>query len=508
MASKVPASHSARQPGIEIAEVTNFSGGPNFRDSPTELAANESYSAYNCTFDERGGVSSRLGYVKRNGSPLGAGVKIVNEFYSTILGAFVTQAGTGLYTADNTTVRKTFTTSDICTFAELAGKVIVGHPVDGLWYSTDGITWTHITSANAPTTANCIATWNAKLFVGMSDGSVHWSNASDPLTWTSTDFNAVWTKDQKPIVALYIGSGQDIQGRPGLLVFKQDSVYRMNDSGTGAYTVLDSSYGAAGPKAVIGVGARVIWIGRGGIFWWREDQASPVAAADLLRPIWRQEELSFANQLGWSAGRRLNRAYFSCSSLNSNVNDLAFEYHPDEEWVTPRSDAMACYSVDASNNTYGGAPGAIGQVYHLDTGGNDDGAAISWYFQTRWLVPNGGFKATIWQARLHGRGVGTMTVRTDYEDSGGNNYSFNLTTSGPQWGSFNWGDGSLWTAATLSLSQAFYNLATCRQFSLRFSGTSSTTAQGRTLIGSVPAPAVGAFGLYGVECLFVPLGLS
>ena len=508
MASKVPASHTARQPGIQAAEITNFSGGPNFRDSPTELAANESYTAYNCTFDERGGVASRLGYVKRNGIALGTGVKIINEFYSPLLNAFVTQSGTGLYTGDNTTSRHTFTTADICTFAELGGKVIVGHPVDGLFYSTDGITWTHITSANAPATANCIATWNAKLFVGMSDGSVHWSNASDPLTWTSTDFNEFWTKDQKPIVALHIGSGQDIQGRPGLLVFKQDSVYRMNDSGTGAYTVLDASYGAAGPKAVVGVGARVIWIGRGGIFWWREDQASPVAAADLLRPIWRAEELSFANQSGWCAGRRLNRAYFSCSTLNSSVNDLSFEYHPDEEWVAPRSDAMTCYSMDANNNTYGGSPTMNGQMYQLDTGGTDDGTAISWSFQTRWLVPNGGFQATVWLARLHGRGAGSMTVRSDYEDSGGTTYSFDLVGSGAHWGSFNWGDGTTWSATTLSETQAFYNLTTCRQFSLLFTGTSTTTATGRTLIGSVPAPSLGAFGLYGIECLYIPLGIS
>ena len=494
-------------PGAEIAEITNFSGGVNFRDSATELAANESYSAYNCTFDERGGVASRLGHTKRNGTPLAAS-PVVNEFFSPLLNEFVTQVGTGLYTGDNTTSRHTFTTNGCVTFAELGGKVIVGHPADGLFYSTDGITWTHITSANAPATANCICTWNAKLFVGMSDGSVHWSNASDPLTWTNTDFNEIWTKDQKPIVALAIGSGQDIQGRPGLLVFKQDSVYRMNDSGTGAYTVLDTSHGAGGPKAVVGVGARVIWIGKGGIFWFREDQASPVAGADLLRPLWRPDQLSFANQGGWCAGRRLNRAYFSFSTSLSSVNDIAVEYNPDEEWVTTRSDGMTCYSMDANDLTYGGSTTANGQMYQLDSGGMDDGAAISWYFQTRWFVPSGGFRAQLWQARLHGRGSGTMAVRADYEDAGGTSFSFNLKASGPTWGSFNWGDGALWTADTLSASQALYNLGTVREFSLRFSGTSNTTSAGRTLVGNLNPPTLGAFALYGIECLFIPLGPS
>lgn len=503
MATRIPRSHPAKLPGIEIGQITNFSGGPNFRDSPTELAATESYSAYNVTFDERGGVQSRLGYTKR-GSSLAASL-VVNDFYSPLLSGFITQVGTSIYFGGSSV--KTFTTNGCVTFAELGGKVIAGHPVDGLWYSTNGTVWTQITSANAPATANCIKTWNAKLFVGMSDGSVHWSAASDPLTWASTDFNEIWTKDQKPIVALAIGSGQDIQGRPGLLAFKQDSVYRINDSGTGAYTVLDTTHGAGGPKAVVGVGARVIWIGRGGIFWWREDQASPVAGGDLLRPLWRPESLSFANQAGWAAGRRLNRAYFSISSTGSSVNDIAIEFHPDEGWVTVGSNAMTCYSMDTSEQTYGGSPTVNGQMYQLDTGGTDDGTAISGLFQTRWLVPNGGFQAQLWQVRLHGRGSGTMTVRADYANGGGVSRQFALKSPGKTWGGSRWGGGT-WSSATLALSESFAGLGTCRQFSLLFSFTANATDSGRTLFGNVSQPSVGEFALYGIEALYIPLGLS
>lgn len=507
MAVRTPkAKPQVRLPGIEVAQLTNFSGGPNFRDSPTELAATEAYSAYNCTFDERGGVQSRLGYAKRNLTPIAAAVP-VNDYFSPLLNVQLTQVGTGLYKGDSTSSVHTFTTADCVTFAELGGKVIVGHPVDGLWSSPDGTTWTHITSANAPTTANCIATWMSKLFVGMADGTLRWSAASDPTTWSATDFNAIWTKDQKPLVALHVGSGQDIQGRPGLLVFKQDSVYRVNDSGTGAYTVLDTAHGAGGPKAVIGVGARVCWIGRGGIWWWREDQAGPFNASDLLRPLWDSMELSFAHQIGWAAGRRLNRAYFSVSTINSSTNDLSFEFHPDEEWIVPRSDAMACYSVDSSGVTYGGSPTVNGQMYKLDTGGTDDGASITGWFQSRWLVPNGGFEAQVWQVRLHGRGSGTMTYRTDYQDAGGKGYLFNLASTGATWGIFTWG-AFTWAGSTLAETQQFAGLGSCRQFSLRFDFTVNTTSTGRTLFGSVPAPSVGAFALYGAEISFIPLGLS
>ena len=430
---------------------------------------------------------------------------VINDYYSPLLGGFLTQAGKDLYFSGSS--RHTFSTTGCLTFAELGGKVIVGHPVDGLWYSTDGVSWTHITSANAPATANCICTWMSKLFVGMSDGTVHWSAASDPTTWAANDFNAIWTKDQKPIVALAVGSGQDIQGRPGLLAFKQESVYRINDSGTGAYTVVDTSHGAAGPKAVVGVGARVCWIGKGGIWWWREDQASPVNASDLLRPLWRNEQLSFSNQSGWAAGRRLNRAYFSCSSLTSNINDIAIELHPDEEWVALRSDAMTCYSIDASELTYGGSTTALGQMYQLDIGGLDDGNPISGWFQTRWIIPNAGFQAQVWQIRLNGRGSGTLEFRKDYKSTG-SDYSFNFLSGG-----FKYDNGVLYDAGNVyvdvatAASESFAGLGTCREFSLRLSFTTTSTASGRQ-IGTSPVTQLGAFGLYGAEILFVPLGLS
>jgi hypothetical protein len=300
---------------------------------------------------------------------------------------------------------------------------------------------------------------------------------------------------------------------PGLLVFKQDSTYRINNPTTGAYTSISTSVGAAGPKAVVGVGTRVCWIGKHGIYWWREDQADPVDASDLLRPLWRREQLSFANQAGWAAGRRLNRAYFSCSTINSNVNDFAVELHPDEGWVAPRSDAMTCYSTSTGGDeaTYGGSPTAPGQMYQLDTGGTDDGQSITGRFQTRWLIPNRGFQAQVWQARLHGRGVGTVTVRRDYEDAGGTAYAFNFAALS---GGFLYDNGVLYDSGadygivTLAESEELDGLGACRQFALRFDFTVNQTVAGRSLPGNTPAPALGAFGLYAVDVLHIPLGLS
>lgn len=506
---------------LDAGAVSDFSAGPNFRDSPSELARNEDYGSYNCTYDERGGAASRLGSKQRNATALGGvGDLVINDVYSQLLGKWITQSGKSLYLDDVDVAVHTFTTSDCVTFCETDNKVIAAHPVDGLWQSADGSTWTQITGANVPTAPLCIAVWEAKLWVGLADGTVHWSAAGDPTSWAALDFNPIWTKDQAPIVNLHVGSGQDIQGRPGLLVFKNESVYRINDPATGAYTVIDYSSGAAGPKAVIGVGARVCWIGKRGLFWWREDQAQPVSASDRLAPVWRPEQLSDANQELWCAGRRLNRALFSCSTVNSSVNDLAFEFHPDQGWVAPRSDAMSCYatSTGAGEITCGGSPTVDGQVWQLDSGGKDGaaadgtgGTAITGWFQMRWVVLNGGFQAQLWLVRIHGRGSGTVYVRADYEDGDevGTSTPFDLNPATGTWDDGTvWDDGADWEPTTLQQTQEFDDLGTCRQFSLRFEFTVSGTGAGRQLFGTAPAPIVGEFGLFGLEYLYVPLGLS
>jgi hypothetical protein len=197
---------------VEIGEIINFSGGANLRDAPSELAPNEAYGSYNCTFDERGGVASRLGYQKRNGVAIAA-AKVVNDFYSQLLGVTITQVGSSIYRADSTSAAKTFSTTGCVTFAEFNALVVAVHPVDGIWTSPDGTVWTKVVAANAPTTGTlCVETWQARLFVGLSDGTLHWSDEGTIATWTATNFVSVWEKNQAPIVALHIGSGQDIQG--------------------------------------------------------------------------------------------------------------------------------------------------------------------------------------------------------------------------------------------------------------------------------------------------------
>lgn len=335
---------TVKSPPLKGGSLRDFSGGPNIRDDASKLADNEVLDSWNCSYDERGNVSSRLGFAKFNATAFSGGV-VQNQYWSSILGAKITQAGKDLYLGTTNTSRKTFsTTTGVATFAEMNSLILCAHPADGLFTSPDGLTWTAVADADAPTTPTCIAAFQNKIFTGDASGKLSWSAAGDGTNWTSTDFNKLWEKDQQGLVNLHVGSGEDIQGRPGLLCFKQESFYRMYDSSTGAYTTVDATVGAAGPLAVVGVGAKVVWIGKRGIFWWREDQLGGTDASDRFAPLWR-DQTNLAKLALWAGGRKGNRAIFSLTRAGSSANDLALEYHTDQDWIAPRSDAMSCYTT-------------------------------------------------------------------------------------------------------------------------------------------------------------------
>lgn len=499
----------SQTPGLEGASVRDFSGGINLRDAAGELGENELADGYNITFDERGGVASRLGYTLFNTTVFSGG-EIVNVFWSQVLGKLITQAGPSLYLDTTNTARKTFTTSETVTFAELNSLVVACHPTDGLYTSTDGVTWTAVADPDAPK-GTCVAVWQSKLFVGCPDGSVRWSDATDPTAWTATSFNKLWEKDQQPIVALHPGSGQDIQGRPGLLCFKQESTYRIDDSATGSYTTVDGTVGAGGPLAVVGVGSRVYAVGKQGVHWWREDQVGMVNASDILRKLWNPAQLDLTSLNSWCAGRQNGRLYVSVRRSGATGNDLAFEHDPDVGWWAPRSDAATSYatSTGTTETLYAGSPAVSGQVLQLNSGGTDNGAAIVGWLQTRWFELNNGYKAQVWQVRVHGRGKGTVTFRTDYAASGGTSRSYDLSSTDVTYDSGLRYDTGVRYAQPVSQSTGqLLSVGVCRQLSLRFDFSANTVYEEPQLLDSGPTPQSGAVAVYGLEWLFVPLGLS
>lgn len=506
---------AATMPGLRGDALRDFSGGPNLRDSPPELAANEVLGSRNITYDERGGAQSRLGHVKQNPDVFPGG-PVVAQAWSKIIDQRITQAGADLYLGDVTVSTHTFTTADPCDFCETKDRIVAAHPVDGIHLSPDGVTWTKVADTAAPGEPLCCAAWQNKVWVGLADGTVQWCAEGDPTVWDSTTdptagSNEIWENDQEAVVALYVGSGQDIQGRPGLVAFKQESCYRINDPATGAYTTISSSIGAAGKNAVVGVGSKVCWVGKHGVFWWREGLVEPVDASDRLAPLWQDSQLNYGQMGVWAAGRKRNRAVFSLTRDGSTVNDLALELHPEMGWIAPHLNAMRCYATSAgsSETLYGGSTSVDGQVYKLESGGTDDGSPIVWRIQTRWVELNGGFQAQVFQIRVHGRGSGTMTVRLDYASAGGTDYPLDLTQDLLMWDTgLAWDSGVRWQVPAFQQTETFDSVGACRQFSLIFTGSSTGTSNAPQVLGASSSPEVGAFGLTAIEYLFVPLGLS
>lgn len=175
-------------------------------------------------------------------------------FYSQALGRIFVQEGLELcrYSSlgASRTVIATFSAAGFCAMTDFGSQLVVVHPIDGV-FTYDGATWT-----NRSTTVkgNCIAAWQNKVWVGGDPSNlprVWWSNAGSAETWTTaTDYVDIRDVDTSEVTALGGGRGMDILGRPGLLVFKYHSTYRINSATTGAYTTLDNRNGAVNDQAI------------------------------------------------------------------------------------------------------------------------------------------------------------------------------------------------------------------------------------------------------------------
>lgn len=498
-----------------LMRIRDFSGGLNLREAPPELAPNESPDLWNVTLDERGGAAKRLGYVKVNGTPFSGGL-VQNLHYSGILSNYVTQAGSSLYLGSTNTARQTFSTGARVGITDFNGKVWAIHPVDGIYSTPDGITWTHIASSPVGT---CIVSWQNRLICNDSSDitRVNASAIGDGTDWT-TGAGHGWNNelrenpnDGSGVLCLASASGVDIAGRPGLIACKRDSTYRLYDSSTGAYQTLDPNIGAASAKSVTTSFGRTVILSRQGIFW--TDGVAPLQKASArVDPLFTPAALNEAQLDLCAAGSFGDRCYFSLPRFGQTHNDLMLEYHPLEGWITTGSNAASCYATFAASTQafYSGSPTVSGQVYQQLKGGADDGAAIASYFQTKWFEPTDGFFTRFRSAKALGRGDFDFYTRKDYQTAQGIHRTVTITRGGFTWNdpSAVWNDpGTLWGPSSfIGYSDKMPSLGTGRSVSFRVEETSTLSTTAPALLGTGTAPEVGAWGLAGVDLLYVALG--
>ena len=488
----------------------DFSGGWNIRDAPTELQANESPDLLNMSLDERGGAVKRLGMVKYNATPFAGGAPPQNLWEWKTKARILTQCGTGLFRDDSATVTKTFTTADRCGFAEFGDEVFATHPVDGLFKSTDGLTWTAV--AGAPK-GSVIIPWQGRL-VSLGDPGnpprLSASKLGDATVWT-TGTDEGWTNDVRELDSLILvaaegGSGVDILGRPGLILFKERSTYRVYDPVTGAYETIDSTTGAASSLATEAMHGRIYVISPKGLFV-TDGVHELKEVSEKISRLFVRVEVNLARLDLWCAGKRNDRLVFSLPRLGSNANNLELEYHPEQAWITPHDSAASCYASFESGTRvlYAGSPTVNGQVYQRDRTGADDGQPISCRVQSKWFEPSTGRFCNFRSVRVFGRGVFTLHRKLDFDQGDGVGFPLILAAGAAVWDESLWDVGS-WGPVNYEDHQDLWSLGQGIAISFELKETSTLTASAPKLLEGVVAAEIGSCALYGLQLQYTPTG--
>jgi hypothetical protein len=501
-------------------EMRDFSGGLNLRDAAPELAKNESPDLWNVTLDERGGVQKRLGYQKYNGALYDGAALVKNAFYWPTGQNLVTQCGAKLYLDTSVTTFHTFTTSARVGMCDFAGKLWIVHPIDGLFQSDGTLAGTTAVAGSPKGSAVCA--WQNRLIVGgdpSNKAELYGSGIGDGTDWLTTTGHG-WTNQLRDgsssgtddlILTVGAANGVDIQGRPGLIVCKRNVTYRVYDSDTGFYQILDSAIGAASALSVVNLSGYTIILSPKGIF--RTDGVTGlVPASTKLDPLFTPGQLAWDQLDLWCAGVKGDRAVFSMPRVGQSANNVALEYHPLQGWIVAGSNAAACYTVYAKNSQklLAGSPSVNGQVYEMDKTGADDGAAIVSRYQIRWVEPTAGHPIRIRRVRVSGNGTFLIDVFKDYDVSSSETVEAQITGNAAVYddaGAVYDNTLSLYGPLKTENYEDFYSLGVCKAFSLRITETSANSGTGvAPLAGS--APTVGAWQMYGLDVSFVPLGLS
>lgn len=338
--------------------IDDFSGGVNLLESPHTLPAPFlPAGCLNVTLRGRS-LCTRFG-TKLAGTLSNASKYIFFSPKFDLFFAYETAAGTlAKYTISGTnqalagrTAVKTFTTNGDIQIVEFAGLLVLVHAVDGVFTSTDGTTWTNRSTTVKGTIIN---TWQNKCWVAGDSSNpsrVWWCNAGDATTWTTaTDFVDIREVNDRSVSALGVAGGMDVVGRGGLLVFKNESAYRIYSSATGAYTTIDAGRGAGGALAVTAAQGYVYCANQWGVY--RMDGDKVTTISDPVRPGWETGRETSGPVLAWSAW---DRVYFSNTAGDAAARKLHWELIPERGAWFPHgfNTAAGSYTQPLSVARYG-----------------------------------------------------------------------------------------------------------------------------------------------------------
>lgn len=540
-------------PGARRIQLDRHDGGLNLRDAPSKMGADESPEAVNVTLDERGGVTCRLGLSQLGGLPVAANATFL--YYSQVADALLayvsTDSGNGkLYKSTDagsawSLVLGSFTAGAQAAIVDFVGvngpRVVLVNTIDGVYsFAADLLSNVHTAGGSANMTevrGSSIAVWQNKLWVtgDPRDDTTHsrarvwFSNGGNEQAWTvASAFVDIRDVDTLPCTAIGAGQGMDVTGKPSLIVYKESSTYRINDSTTGSYTTLhNDGAGACSNKAVAEASGMICSINKYGI-WVTDGLAVPRRVSGKIEPLFTPDGLDFTTVDTWAAGTYRDRVVFSVRRAQATKNDLMIEYHPTIGWIvahvfrkdkTVPEDALEPVAVGPmavyTKNTQrllsmvdtGGTYSNCHEVFKTGQDGTTIGQnrVIKSRYQTPWVPVVDYDEARLRALRVFGRGQCQVQVRLDFADNG-DAYQLDFTGgTGFLWGTGQWGTGA-WGEPAVESSVDVPLDQVCKHVSLVFSATTSTSAVRPKLLGDGNAMEVGAWAVYGLSVDVIPLG--
>lgn len=520
-------------PLIATLPLRGFDGGLNLRDVWAEIAPNETPLAYNVLYDERGAVVARLGITTLNGAsllPQPADYFYYSKVADAILAYISSDAGFGkLYKSTDggatwSAVYSAFTAGAAGAIVDFNNGVAVCNTLDGVYYFGAALgAPTHTaggTNAMDEARGSAIAAWkNRVIVVGdprndatHSVARIHASAIADATTWNDSTKGS-WTNDIREVddqilTAVGAGQGVDINQKPSLLVCKQNSMYRVNDSETGAYTTLHASGGGcASSTGLCSLLGRIVTINDIGM-WVTDGIAVPIRISDKIAPLF-EFDLDLSTMSNWTAGVQRDRAQFNVTRKGSTSNNFQIEYHPLYGWMAVHK-GMAlgpCAVYTKGSRKLIAGSSVNGKVYQVGTGGTDDGTPISTFWSSKDFPLYQGREARLRHVRVWGRGSVNIGIRTDYQRSVSDQYPFVYGQGGFTWDVDHWDLGTWGDIVYVSdLDQPLDQVGRNAQVTVAATVSSSATAP--ALLDDGTAPETGAWGFYEAQLNFVPLGFE
>jgi hypothetical protein len=496
-----PARRSLQQLGL-----SEFTGGWNTVAADSLLRNNESANMLNFTMDEMGALTKRLGFQLLSTAP----GQITMMFWWDTKKRLIAQVGATLHYSDapNFSTWTEFLDLggayyDRMAMCDFQGNLVIVHPAFGV-YIWDGFTPAAGLVSGSPK-GFCCAVWQNKVWVaGDYDLPTRFwaSNAGRADLWTiDKDYNEAREKDNAPITAMGSGQGMDDLGRPSLMLLKKNWWGRVNDpkSGTtfGQYTTLHNDAGASGPGAVTSSPEGLLYAIHAHGIYATDGRSQPAYLSKNIENLFATNNLDFAQQHHWVAGRWRDRVVFGVTTHGHSTPNLLLEHHPAMGWIVPHSipcTALAVYDNDGDRRLFVSDP-VNGNIYSLFKGWSDNGADISAHYETPWIPLGDGYLSRLRRVRVDARGLFNLYTRGDYSTDPGrlNVYDGDLP--------------SIWSSREHPFDD-FYSHGVMKTVKFRVEETSQTAAYGRSLLSDGTQPEIGSMALYGLLLDFVRLGYA